>query len=91
MKRANEIRPGRRTEADQDHGQAITNSLASADRLCALLSGVFVAVVEDERGHLRRRTYLSLSAAQHAVERAQDRGHDAQVVLCQLAPVGVIA
>lgn len=91
MTRANEIRPGRRTEADQDHGQAITNSLASADRLCALLSGVYVVMVQVGEDRLHRRVYLNLPSAQRAAERAQDRGHDAQVVLCQLAPVGVIA
>ena len=91
MSTAKRIRPGVGTEADQSV-QAVNSSIVSSDaRLVALLDGVYVVVVEDERGHARRRTYLSLSAAQHAVERAQDRGHEAQVVLCQLQPVGVVA
>ena len=90
MKATNEIRPGRRTEADQS---VLANafSLAAGDRLAQFVQGVFVTVVQDERGHARRRTYLSLSAAQHAVERARDRGHEASVVLCQLQPVGVVS
>ncbi len=90
MTTANEIRPGRRTEADQS---VLANdlSLAAGDRLCAILDGVLVTVVQDERGHARRKIYLSLAAAQHAVERARDRGHEAQVVLCQLQPLGVVS
>lgn len=90
MTTTNEIRPGWETEADRDVRATNGFSLAAGDRLCAILDGVLVTVVQDERGHARRKIYLSLAAAQHAVERARDRGHEAQVVLCQLAPVGVV-
>lgn len=91
MTTTNEIRPGWETEADQDVRATNGFSLAAGDRLAQFVQGVFVTVVQDDRGHARRKIYLSLAAAQHAVERARDRGHEASVVLCQLQPVGVIS
>lgn len=91
MTTTNEIRPGWETEADQVVRATNGSSLAAGDRLAQFVQGVFVTVVEDERGHARRRVYLSLSAAQHAVERAQDRGHTAVVALARLDVVGVIS
>lgn len=41
-----------------------------------------------DRPIYRRRVYFSLSAAQKAVSRAQNRGLDAQVILVELHPVG---
>jgi len=52
-----------------------------ADRLA------LVAVVETTNGHCRRRVLLSLEAAHRALERANDRGLDARVVLCELIPL----
>lgn len=46
-----------------------------------------VAVVQTSAGTYRRRVFLSLDAAQKALERAEARGLDAQVVLCELRPV----
>ena len=91
MKATNEIRPGWETEADQNVRAANSPSLAAGDRLAQYVQGAFVVVVQVGEDRLRRRIFLSLAAAQHAVERAQDRGHEAQVVLCQLQPVGVVA
>lgn len=53
-----------------------------ADRLA------YVAVVEIAEGKYRSRTYLTLAAAQNAVERAETRGIDARVYLAELRPVG---
>lgn len=47
----------------------------------------YVAVVEVAEGKYRRRTYLTLAAAQRAVERAEARGVAASVTLCELVPV----
>jgi predicted enzyme related to lactoylglutathione lyase len=55
------------------------------------VDGVFVAVVELANGNHRRHCYFSLSSAERAVRRANERGQRASIVLCQLAPVGVVA
>ena len=39
-----------------------------------------------ESPQYRRRVHLSLGAAQKAVQRAQDRGLEARMVLCRLEP-----
>jgi hypothetical protein len=48
----------------------------------------YVAVVEIAEGKYRRRPYLSLAAAQAAVERAEKRGVAARLALCELRPLG---
>lgn len=55
------------------------------------VSGVFVAVVELANGNRRRYCYFNLPSAERAVRRANERGCAASIVLCQLAPVGVVA
>ncbi|MGI8445961.1 MAG: hypothetical protein ACR2MP_02000 [Streptosporangiaceae bacterium] len=47
----------------------------------------YVALVEVADGKYRRRTYLTLAAAQRAMERAESRGVAASVTLCELVPV----
>lgn len=47
----------------------------------------YVAVVEIAEGKYRRRPYLTLAAAQRAVDRAEARGVTASVTLCELVPV----
>lgn len=48
----------------------------------------FVAVVSTAGGRYTRRAYFNLPSAQRAVERAEARGAEARIVLCQLVPVG---
>ncbi|MEZ0490786.1 hypothetical protein AB2L28_00860 [Kineococcus sp. TBRC 1896] len=55
--------------------------------LLGIVSGALVVVVKLDGDHYRRRTFLTLKAAERAVERAQARGHQAEVVLCSLQPV----
>ncbi|MCI1963287.1 MAG: hypothetical protein LKJ18_03945 [Ancrocorticia sp.] len=55
------------------------------------VDGVFVAVVELANGNHRRKCCFGLASAEKAVRRANERGQHASIVLCQLAPVGVIA
>lgn len=66
-----------------------TQSIAEpTDKAALYVSGAFVALVETPAGKYRRRVFLTLAAAEKAVQRAHDAGHSATVVLCQLTPVG---
>lgn len=59
--------------------------------MAATLSGyaVVVTVPADPEPRTRRRLYLSLHSAQKAVQRAEARGLDAQLVLVRMVPEGV--
>ena len=48
----------------------------------------FVVVVATRDGKHQRRVFLSLAAAQKAIERAEARGVDAEIMLCELRTVG---
>lgn len=52
-----------------------------------IVDGAYVVVVKVDDDHYRRRTYLSLSAAERNADRARARGQGAEVVLCRLSPV----
>ncbi len=90
MTTAKRIRPGTATEADEDHGQAISTQDTPGDRLAAMLSGVYVVVLTIDEDHARRRCYFNLPSAQRAADKAEQAGHVADIVLCSLDPVGVI-
>lgn len=47
----------------------------------------FVIVVLTPEGKYRRRVYLSLHSASHAVERAWAKGQPARMILCRVTPV----
>lgn len=66
--------------------QARINWIADVNGLAAHRIA-FVAVVEVAEGKYRRRPYLTLAGAQNAVERAEARGVDARIMLCELVPV----
>ena len=92
MSLAKEFRPGRATEAKKSStGQgAGSASIVAQPPLTDedLDRGHALAVlVEDKTGRYRRRLYLSLRAAERAVERANARGADARVILCRLSPI----
>ena len=53
--------------------------------------GCLVLVVETPGGRYRRRTFLTLAAAERACRNARDAGHPASVVVAQLVPVAVVA
>lgn len=67
-----------------------------SDSLAHLVDGALVTVVtvtqvrrhDSPKPVYRRSIHLSLSAAQRAVERAHERGLDAELVVCQLQPLG---
>ncbi|MGP5608643.1 hypothetical protein [Arthrobacter rhombi] len=71
---------------------SIADKSTSAVDHHALITGVYVAVVQVRGDHVppryRRRVMFNLPSAQRAVDRATMDGLDASVVLCQLAPVG---
>jgi hypothetical protein len=64
----------------------IHNWIADANGVDADRLG-FVALVETPNGTYRRRAYLSLESAHRAMERADKRGLDSRIVLCELRPV----
>jgi hypothetical protein len=78
-------RAGRGNQEMVHNGRAI---LAVTDTW--LVDPAFVLRVEvNDRGDQRVYIYRTLSSAQRAVQRAEQRGRDATVTLCELVPVGV--
>ncbi|MEW9263342.1 hypothetical protein AB1207_01150 [Kineococcus endophyticus] len=61
--------------------------LTPTREVLAAVSNIFVVAVRVDGDHLRRRIYLSLSAAQRAAERAEARGKTADIILCKVTPV----
>ena len=55
------------------------------------IRGAFVVVVEAPGATCRRRVFLTLSAADRAMQRAHARGCMAHLVLCRLLPVDNVA
>ena len=67
-------------------------SNSSLSDLEAAVNGVFVLVVDvstESEPRLRRRVFLQAQSAQRAADRAVERGHHAEVVLCRLVPVEI--
>jgi hypothetical protein len=64
----------------------IHNWIADANGVPADRLG-FIALVETPNGNYRRRAYLSLQSAHEAMDRAEKRGLDSRIVLCELRPV----
>lgn len=56
----------------------------------ALVHAVPVVVTHTFAERHVRRVHLTLAAAQRAVERAEDRGQTAYIVLSRIVPVGVM-
>lgn len=63
---------------------------SDAKALAAACRGAFVVVVETEGDRYRRRVFLTLNAAQRALERAQERGHHGALLVARLAPVAEV-
>ncbi len=93
-------RPGGRSQAAHADSAATKISKASIaptpdnltdiDALAEHLRGRFVLQVTIDGEHRRTLIYRSAAAAEKAARRAQERGQQAHVALCQLLPVGVI-
>ena len=71
--------------------QRTTNPQDSTTRHAQQVRGCFVLVVETPGDRYRRRTFLTLAAAERAVDRARLAGHASSVLLCRLVPVAVVA
>lgn len=91
-----ERRPrGKGTAFQKPADPATTNAPKSAPTLpdaADLVAGVFVLVVTvlgDPDPRHRRRVFLQAQPAQRAADRAVERGHHAEVVLCRLVPEGI--
>lgn len=77
---------------ESNAGQALTSLVPTAPNgTAATLTGyaVLVTIPADHDPRTRRRLYLSLHSAQRAMERAEARGLDAQLLLVRLVPEGV--
>lgn len=88
MSREHERRP-RDLEAASRAGQPDASIIVddARTRTSGALAEAFAVVVTTERGSRRRRLYLSLHSASRAVERANRRHDDVQLVLVRLVPV----
>lgn len=51
----------------------------------------YAMLLHTGHGRYRRRLFLTLAAAERAVERARDRGQYAELILVRVVPVGVVA
>jgi hypothetical protein len=70
-------------------GNALRPDVETQDwqSICARMGGAFVVLVTITGERCRRRPYMTVAAAQRAVERAVDRGETAVVVLAELRPL----
>ena len=64
---------------------------SDAEAMAAQLDGALVLVVRTPAGRFRRRCFLAVASAERAADRARAAGHHAEVVLCQLVPVRLLA
>lgn len=67
--------------------QTLTLSVPAADEWLAHIDGLIVVRLEMPGGKYRRRTFLSVSAAQRAIRNAQERGLNGRAYLCEARPL----
>jgi hypothetical protein len=72
--------------AENDH-QAAAKLLDESSLLDAC--SVYMIMLLGRNGNHLRKPYLSLHSARQALQRAQDRGQQAHLVLCRVEPVAV--
>lgn len=66
------------------------SSVSELFHITERVRGALVLVVELPEGRHRRRIYLTAAAAERAMQRAQERGQMASIVLAELRPVAVV-
>lgn len=81
---------GAHHDAGPRTSRSTTDSSPLHGDVLAAVTGYALAV-ETGNGRYRRRLFLTLAAAQNAVNRARERGQYAEVVLVRVVPVGVVA
>lgn len=85
-----EGRPGERTARSQalaDSTPIVTPDTDDWQRLAAQVDGAFAVIVETSHGKYRRRVWFTLAAAERAVAKAEDAGHNAVIMLAELKPL----
>lgn len=99
--RAREGRPVRHSErpSQQINGSHATASVSPLpdiadllraedwDKIAEHIDGAYVLLVKTTAGRYRRRCFLTVASAERAVQRAQERGENAVVVLAELKPL----
>jgi len=86
-----ESRPREGAALEINAGQAVdTSTLLYPDEVARHVDGCFVAVVETPSGTYRRRVFLTLNAAERAVDNARARGCGARIVLAELKPLYLV-
>lgn len=55
------------------------------------VAGAFCLVVTTPAGRYRRRVFLTVAAAEKAAVRATAAGHHAEIVLCRIDPIWIVA
>lgn len=74
-----------------DSERADTLATFTPEDAARVAGGAFVVATHTYGDRHVRRVHLTLAAAQRAVERAEDRGHQAHIVLSRIVPVGVVS
>ena len=77
-------------KATAGNGGAIDRE-PSAPQSTPSATPLYVLVVHRSCGRYRRRCDMQLKSAETAVARARARGEYAEIVLCRVIPVGVVA
>src|SRR4051812_41277656 len=83
-------RESRPQAATREPARTISTAIKTASSLADLQPTpplAYVVIVTTTDARRRRRPYLSLHAAERAVERAEASGHVAALHLCRLEPV----
>jgi hypothetical protein len=86
----NEVRPpgGQpRGAVDEAPGDGLSGATLPPAADIATACQAYVVLLLTPAGKYRRRVFLSLHSATAAIQRAQDKGQPARMVLCQLVPV----
>ena len=74
-----------------DIAEGATLPTFTPERAAEVAGGAAAVVVHLYGERHRRRVFLTLAAAERAVRRAEDAGHQAHIVLSRIVPIGVVA
>ena len=84
----NQVRPPGKPEGDTaDHAGSEVNESLPLTADIASACQAYVVLLATPAGKYRRRVFLSLHSATAGIQRAQDKGQPARMVLCRLVPV----
>ncbi|TDT30882.1 hypothetical protein [Naumannella halotolerans] len=84
----NRSRPaGNRAANKINAGTGSTYSVVDLDAMAAQVDGAFVVLVRVADDRYRRRVFLTVKSAENHARKAQQRGQDARIFLCELKPL----